>query len=35
MDIHNSTFILFVIGWLSGLIWASIVAFRNRKDKDE
>lgn len=31
MDLQNFIYILFALVWLSGLIWASVIAFRNRK----
>lgn len=33
MDLQNFIYILFALIWLSGLIWAGVIAFRNRKDK--
>nr|DAS95905.1 MAG TPA: Solute carrier family 3 member 2 N-terminus [Caudoviricetes sp.] len=33
MDLQNFIYILFALVWLSGLIWAGVIAFRNRKDK--
>lgn len=35
MDLQNFIYILFALVWLSGLIWASVIAFKNRKDKHE
>lgn len=31
MDLQNFIYLLFGLIWLSGLIWASVIAFRNRK----
>ena len=33
MDFQNFIYLLFAVVWLSGLIWASVIAFKNRKDK--
>ncbi len=33
MDLQNFIYILFALVWISGLIWASVIAFKNRKDK--
>ena len=33
MDLQNFIYILFALVWLSGLIWAGVIAFRNMKDK--
>lgn len=33
MDLQNLIYILLALVWLSGLIWASVIAFKNRKDK--
>lgn len=32
MDLQNFIYLLFAAVWLSGLIWASVVVFKNRKD---
>ena len=33
MDFQNFIYLLFALVWLSGLIWAGVIAFKNRKDK--
>lgn len=33
MDLQNFIYILFALVWLSGLIWASVIAFKNREGK--
>lgn len=33
MDLQNFIYILLTLVWLSGLTWASVIAFKNRKDK--
>ena len=33
MNLQNFIYILFALVWLSGLIWASVIAFKNRKEK--
>nr|DAS42656.1 MAG TPA: hypothetical protein [Caudoviricetes sp.] len=33
MDLQNFIYLLFGLVWLSGLIWASVIAFKNRKEK--
>lgn len=33
MDLQNFIYLLFGLVWLTGLIWASVIAFRSRKDK--
>ena len=35
MDLQNFIYILFALVWLSGLIWAGVIAFKNRKGKHE
>lgn len=35
MNLQNFTYLLFGLVWLSGLIWASVIAFRKRKGNDE
>lgn len=35
MDLQNFICILIALIWLSGLIWAGVIAFKNRKDKHE
>lgn len=35
MDIQNFIYLLFELVWLSGLIWASVIAFRSRKTNDK
>lgn len=33
MDLQNFIYLLFALIWLSGLIWAIVIAFKNRKEK--
>nr|DAS72486.1 MAG TPA: hypothetical protein [Caudoviricetes sp.] len=33
MNLQNFIYILFALVWLSGMIWASVIAFKNRKEK--
>lgn len=33
MDLQKFIYLLFATVWLSGLIWASVIAFKNREDK--
>lgn len=33
MDSQNFIYLLLALIWLSGLIWASAIAFKNREDK--
>nr|DAJ22760.1 MAG TPA: hypothetical protein [Siphoviridae sp. ctm488] len=33
MDLQNFIYILFALVWLSGMIWASVIAFKNRGKK--
>ena len=33
MDLQNFIYILFATVWLSGLIWAGVIAFKSRKGK--
>lgn len=35
MDLQNFIYLLFAAIWLSGLIWASVIAFKNRKEKHD
>lgn len=35
MDLHNFIYILFALVWISGLIWASVIAFRSRRTSDK
>ena len=35
MTIQNFIYLLFALVWLSGLIWAGVIAFRNRKGNNE
>lgn len=35
MDLQNFIYLLFALVWLSGLIWASVIAFKNREKNDE
>nr|DAS51555.1 MAG TPA: hypothetical protein [Caudoviricetes sp.] len=33
MDLQNFIYLLLALVWLSGLIWASVITFKNRKEK--
>lgn len=33
MDLQNFIYLLLALIWLSGLIWAGVIAFKNRKGK--
>jgi len=33
MDLQNFIYLLFATLWLSGLIWAGMIAFKNRERK--
>ena len=33
MDFQNFIYLLFAAVWLSGLIWAGVIAFKNREHK--
>ena len=33
MNTQNFIYLLFAAVWLAGLIWAGVIAFRNRKGK--
>lgn len=35
MDLQNFIYLLFALVWLSGLIWAGVIAFRSRKTNDK
>ena len=35
MDLQNFIYLLFAAVWLSGLIWASVIAFKSRKTNDK
>lgn len=35
MDLQNFIYLLLAMVWLSGLIWASVIAFRSRKTNDK
>ena len=35
MDLQNFIYILFALVWLSGLIWAGVIAFKSRKGKHD
>lgn len=35
MDLQNFIYLLFALIWLSGLIWAGVIAFRGRKTNDK
>lgn len=34
MDFQNFIYLLFALVWISGLIWAGVIAFKNRGKKD-
>ena len=33
MTLQNFIYLLFSLVWISGLIWAGVIAFKSRKDK--
>lgn len=33
MDTQNFIYLLLAAVWISGLIWAGVIAFKNRKEK--
>ena len=33
MDLQNFIYLLFGLVWFSGLIWAGVIAFKNREGK--
>lgn len=33
MDLQNFIYLLLALVWLSGLIWAGMIAFKNREGK--
>ena len=33
MDLQNLIYLLLALVWLSGLIWAGVIAFKNREKK--
>nr|DAM89454.1 MAG TPA: hypothetical protein [Caudoviricetes sp.] len=35
MDLQNFIYLLLSLVWLSGLTWAGVIAFKNRKDKHD
>lgn len=35
MDLQNLIYLLLALVWLSGLIWAGVIAFRSRKTNDK
>lgn len=35
MDLQNFIYLLFALVWISGLIWAGVIAFKNRKAKHD
>lgn len=35
MELQNFIYLLFSLVWLSGLIWASVIAFKSRKTNDK
>lgn len=34
MTLQNFIYLLFSLVWISGLIWAGVIAFKNRSEKD-
>lgn len=35
MELQNFIYLLFAAVWISGLIWAGMIAFKNRKEKHD
>ena len=35
MDLQNLIYLLFALVWISGLIWAGAIAFKNRSENDD
>lgn len=35
MDLQNFTYLIFAAIWISGLIWAGVIAFKYRKEKHD
>lgn len=33
MDLQNFIYLLFAAVWIAGMIWAGVIAFKDRKDK--
>ena len=33
MDLQNFIYLLLALVWISGLIWAGVIAFKNREKK--
>ena len=33
MDLQNFIYLLFALVWIAGMIWAGVIAFKNRKGK--
>lgn len=33
MDLQNFIYLLLALVWLTGLIWAGVIAFKNRKEE--
>lgn len=33
MDLQNFIYLVFSLVWISGLIWAGVIAFKSRKEK--
>nr|DAM25403.1 MAG TPA: hypothetical protein [Caudoviricetes sp.]DAX90202.1 MAG TPA: hypothetical protein [Caudoviricetes sp.] len=33
MDLQNFIYLVFALVWLSGIIWASLIAFKSRRKK--
>lgn len=33
MELQNFIYLLLALVWLSGLIWAGVIAFRNKREK--
>lgn len=34
MDLQNFIYLIFAAVWISGLIWAGVIAFKSRSEKD-
>lgn len=35
MDLQNFIYLLLALVWLTGLIWAGVIAYRSRKNNDK
>lgn len=35
MNLQNFIYLLFALVWISGLIWAGVIAFKSRKGKHD